>query len=248
MAKSGTITKRKTRVSGSTSSASDICSPEGKRICDTSFSDSVTNYTFVEANEQVLQTTVMGEKIASQLQEILNRLMSVETRLQKIEGLCEKISNLEKAVSKTQTELNSLHKKTIVTDKKVREVEKGMEFANAEIEKRKKKEEEIAAEMKELKDGILYQEAYSRRENLRFFGIPEDENGDENTRELLYKFFSDELNIENSDSIDFQRVHRLGRKKPGQSRPIIPRFLRFPDREMVFKSVRQLGEDTDVKA
>ena len=147
MAKSGIITKCKTRVSGSTSSASDICSPEGKRICDTSFSDSDTNYTFVEANEQVLQTTVMGEKIASQLQKIFNRLMSVETRLQKIEGLCEKISNLEKAVSKTQTELNSLHEKAIVTDKKVGEVEKGMEFANAEIEKRKKKEEEIATEM-----------------------------------------------------------------------------------------------------
>ena len=238
---------RPDRVSGSTSSASDICSPEGKWICDTSFSNSDTNYTFVGVNEQVLQTTVMGEKIASQLQEILNRLMSVETRLQKIEGFCEKISNLEKAVSKTQTELNSLHEKAIVTNKKVGEVEKGMGFANAEIEKRKKKEEEIAAEMKELKDGFLYQEAYSRRENLCFFGIPEDENGDENTRELLYKFFSDELNIENSDSIDFQRVHRLGRKKTGQPRPIIARFLRFPDREMVFKSVRELGEDTDVK-
>ena len=247
MAKSGTITKRKTRGSGSTSSGSDICSPEGKKICDTLFSDSDTHYTLVEANEQVLQTSVMDEKIASQLQEILHRLTSVETRLQKIEGLCEKISKLEKVVSKTQAELNSLHEKAVVTDKKVGEVEKGMEFANAEVEKQKKKEEETAAEMKKLKDGILYQEAYSRRENLRFFGIPEDGNGDENTRELLYKFFSDELNIDNSNSIDFQRVHRLGRKKSGQPRPIIARFLRFPDREMVFKNVRELGEDTDVK-
>ena len=115
MAKSGTITKRKT----STSSGSDICSPEGKKVCDTSFSDSDTNYTFVEANEQVLQTTVMGEKIASKLQERLNRLMSVETRLQKIGGLCEKA----KAVSKTQAEPNSLHVKAVVTDKKVGEVE-----------------------------------------------------------------------------------------------------------------------------
>ena len=122
---------------------------------------------------------------------------------------------MEKAVSKTQAELNSLHEKIDVTHKKVGEVEKGMEFANDEIEKRKKKEEEIAAEIKELKDGILYQDVYSRRENLRFFGILEEENGDENTSELLYKFFSDELNIDNSDSIDFQRVHRLGRKKLG---------------------------------
>ena len=64
---------------------------------------------------------------------------------------------------------------------------------------------------------------------------------------MLYKFFSDELNIDNSDSIDFQRVHSIGRKKLGQPRPIIARFLRFPDREMVFKSVRELGEETDLK-
>ena len=94
----------------------------------------------------------------SQLQEILNRLTSVETRLQKIEGVCEKISNLEKVLSKTQAELNALHE-AVVIDKKVGEVEKGMEFANAEIEERKKKEEEITVEMKDLNDGVLYQEA-----------------------------------------------------------------------------------------
>ena len=124
MAKSSKITKRKTRISGSTSSGSDIRSPEGKKICDTSFSDSDTNYTFLEANE----------KIVSQLQEILNTLTSVEARLQKIEGLCEKISNLEKIVSKTLVKLNVHHEKGVVIDKKVGEVKKGMEFANAEIE------------------------------------------------------------------------------------------------------------------
>ena len=134
MAKSSKITKRKTRVSGSTSSGSDIHSPEGKKICDTSFSDSDTNYTFLEVNERMLQTTIMDEKIVSQLQEILNTLTSVEARLQKIEGLCEKISNLEKIVSKTRAELNAHHEKGVVIDKKVGEVEKGMEFANAEIE------------------------------------------------------------------------------------------------------------------
>ena len=141
--------------------------------------------------------------------------MNVETRLQKIEGLCEKISNLEKAVSKTQTELNSLHEKAIVTDKKVGEVEKGMEFANAEIEKRKKKEEEIVAEMKELKDGILYQEAYSRRENIRFFGIPEDENGDENTRELYTSFLVMNLTLRTEIPLIFKGCIDLEEKRQG---------------------------------
>ena len=66
---------------------------------------------------------------------------------------------------------------------------------------------------------------------------------------MLHKFFREELNIDDTGNIEFQRVHRLGRKVHGQSRPIIARFLRFPERELVFRCVRELGEaaDTDVK-
>jgi len=70
-----------------------------------------------------------------------------------------------------------------------------------------------------------------------------------NTAEVLYKFFRDELNIPDPGNIEFQRVHRLGKKLQGQSRPIVARFLRFQQRELIFRSVRELAEaaDTDVK-
>ena len=61
MAKSGTITKRKTRANAAQVLEAILALQKEKKICDTSFSDSDTNYTFVEANEQVLQTTDMGE-------------------------------------------------------------------------------------------------------------------------------------------------------------------------------------------
>ena len=66
---------------------------------------------------------------------------------------------------------------------------------------------------------------------------------------MLHKFFREELNIDDPGNIEFQRVHRLGKKVHGQSRPIIARFLRFPERELVFRCVRELGEaaDADVK-
>ena len=73
--------------------------------------------------------------------------------------------------------------------------------------------------------------------------------GHENTAELWYKFFRDELNIPDPTNIEFQRVHRLGKKLESQSRPIITRFLRFQERELIFRSVRELAEaaHTDVK-
>ena len=46
---------------------------------------------------------------------------------------------------------------------------------------------------------------------------------------MLYLFLERDLDIEGARSIEFQRVHHLGRKKGGTSRPIIARFLRNPD-------------------
>jgi len=47
--------------------------------------------------------------------------------------------------------------------------------------------------------------------------------------------------------IEFQRAHCIGKKKTGETRPVIVRFLRFPEREMVFKRAREMQEETNVK-
>ena len=39
----------------------------------------------------------------------------------------------------------------------------------------------------------------------------------------------------------------MGKKKPGVPRPIIARFLRYPDRERVFKRALEMKDDVDVK-
>ena len=64
---------------------------------------------------------------------------------------------------------------------------------------------------------------------------------------MVYRFFERELELENARSVEFQRVHRLGKSKAGQSRPIIVRFFRFPERELVFRNVRVLGVESEVK-
>ena len=64
---------------------------------------------------------------------------------------------------------------------------------------------------------------------------------------MVYRFFERELELENARNIEFQRVRRLGKRKAGQSRPIIVRFLRFPERELVFRKVRDLGGESEVK-
>ncbi|KAJ7361985.1 hypothetical protein OS493_013071 [Desmophyllum pertusum] len=87
-----------------------------------------------------------------------------------------------------------------------------MEFANSQIEELKKKDEENADKIKKLEDQLLYQEVYSRRENMRFFKIPEETEGHKDMGEVIHKFIRDELNIDDPGSIEFQeptgRAHK----------------------------------------
>ena len=122
-----------------------------------------------------------------------------------------------------------------------------MEFANVEIEVLKKKELVSENKVKELQDKLLYQEVYNRRENLCFFGIPEPIGDTEDVHQVVHKFLKEELELEITEDIEFQRAHRIGKKEKGATRPVIVRFLRFPEREMVFKRVRKMQEERNVK-
>ena len=118
---------------------------------------------------------------------------------------------------------------------------------NTEVQELRKEIDENRKEFKAVNDRCLYHEVYNRRENLRFLGIPETNGAVENTTQVLYQFLERELELEGARDIEFQRVHRIGKKTAGVNRPIIARFLRFPDRERVFKRALELRDDIEVK-
>ena len=51
----------------------------------------------------------------------------------------------------------------------------------------------------------------------------------------------------NAADINFQRAQRIGKKKTGETRQVIVRFLRFPEGGLGFRIVRQLTDDIDIK-
>ena len=241
--------KRKTKVSGS--SESDISSPETKKLCENLHVEAhkepfVASEETEAAEDQVLRTLNMTQRISAQLDTVLERLTNVETKLQRVDDFLERFSCLEKTVNKLQNEVNSLFDETKSLKEKVEEVDNRMNFANAELEALKKKDKENEDKIKELENKLLYQEVYNRRENLRFFGIPETD-GVEITKDVMHKFFKDELEIEEASNVEFQRVHRIGKKKVGEVRPVIARFLKYPDREFIFRRIREFEEEVDVK-
>ena len=94
----------------------------------------------------------------------------------------------------------------------------------------------IKLKIKWLKEQILAQDTYTRRENLIFEGIPEDP--DESNKQTVVKIcniFTDQLEIQNAKDLLFQRCHRMGpRSLTNSSKPreIIVRFAFFPDRKI----------------
>ena len=226
--------KRKTR----NSSGSEAVSPDGKRICE------VNNKEIDSSADGNGKTETMTEIITQQLQQVLERLTSVEGKL---DGVLEKVQRLETALSGVKSDITELQSKTTQMKKVSDDIEAGLNNVNTEVEELRKKMGENEKEIKLINDRCLYQEVYNRRENLRFLGFPKATSNEEVASETVYQFLERELELEGVRDIEFQRVHRIGKKKAGAVRPIIARFLRFPDRERIFRRALEVRDVTEVR-
>ena len=230
--------KRKTR----NSSGSEAVSPDGKRICEVSNKEIESSAD--DKGKNLTSPSTMTEIIVQQLQQVLERLTSVEGKL---DGVLEKVQRLETALSSVQSDIIDLQCKTTQLKKATDDMDAGLNNLNMEVQELRKKIDENEKEIKATNDRCLYQEVYNRRENLRFLGFPEATGSEEVASEVVYKFLERELELDGARGIEFQRVHRIGRKKAGACRPIIARFLRFPDRERIFKRALEVRDDTEVR-
>lgn len=68
-------------------------------------------------------------------------------------------------------------------------------------------ESKLRDQMNEFISKNLFLEAYSRRENIKLFSIPEEE--EEDTEEELRNFMEYELENRNARTAEIQRVHRI---------------------------------------
>ena len=81
--------------------------------------------------------------------------------------------------------------KTSETEARVNKLEEGTRFNETELFDINRNNKKAQFDTEELRKQLLYLEAYSRREDLKFAGIPENvAEGQqmENTKELVYKF------------------------------------------------------------
>lgn len=213
MAKGRNNKKRKKRGSSNSSN------PES---AEKKYKEELSKESLESEEDEVLIALNMADQLAPKLDEILSRLSGLDN---KIEILDKKITIIDANHAKISREL----KEELATFKsEMKSVKDDLVSRCSETEQK----------CKLLEDQILYHEVYQRRENLRIFGIKEDK--DEDVERKVKYFMDKELDLYEVDQIEFQRVHRVGQIRGDSPRPIIIRFLRYPDRERVFNSAKKL--------
>ena len=97
----------------------------------------------------------------------------------KLEKISSSVSSLEKKFDRLDTRVNKLEANQSEARAKVEEMEDGLNEFNKQVNELNAANEKVKvncekackARYKALKDKILYAKVYSRRENLRFYGI-----------------------------------------------------------------------------
>ena len=229
--------KRKSRKSSSTSSEEDNRPSEDKR----------SKFDLSEEDceiDEVHSVLEMAEDVLPKLDIVLKKLEAMETKLDNLGNF---VKNVDAKVNALTTKVETLEATTRNAMKSIETLDKGLAFLNSEVEGLKKLEKDCAA----LRQQVLYMGVYQRRENLRFYGIEEDPEGAEDTRQVLIDFLQSELDIDDASDIEFQRVHRIGRfnQQAPKPRQIIAGFLRYPDRERVMSNAKKLkGKNFGISA
>jgi len=233
------LTKRKTISSDSSDESS--LSPEIKK---TKPYSSPTHH-----KDEIMTALSMTQDVGATLQAILAKL--------------EKLDSIESAVKKIEANLENLEKRTqrledfqTTAKKDIDNLKAGINFTGQQLKDKTEAMEKVhrlyetqLAELTtkcqkngDLLDEIhtknLYLEAYSRRENIKFTNIEElTEIGgrtSEDTEEVLRTFLERDLGYRDARNVEIQRVHRIGKSKDGNPRPILARFLRYKDCQQIF--------------
>ena len=193
--------KRKDRPESWSSNAS---SPEEKKTREKNHSALES-----ESEDDILKALKMADNLGAKVDLILNKLNKLDSIELGLENLNKSVASIKESLAIIEKDVEALKEKTKKTSQKVNDLEESVDYNDQDISDLQRDVKGLQHEVDNLKMQILYQEHYSRRENLMFIGIQEEvgtkdgkENSTvsnqntENTQEIIYNFMEQELQIQ----------------------------------------------------
>lgn len=162
------------------------------------------------------------------LDSIDKKLTSLDARLALVEVLHKEFQALRESLEFSQQQVASLVTENQTLKEDIKKLTEGMT--------------QLSGENKRFKESLLDIQARSMRDNLVFSGIAE--TAEEDAETTVRQFIQHQLKLPSDTvkNISFHRVHRLGGRKPGNSRPrpIVAKFEHFKQKEQVKGRGREL--------
>ena len=158
------------------------------------------------------------------LQKSLDRLsIQIQDNSNRLENIIKETDDLKLSLEATQE----------MQDEKIKSVQKLVK----EVEKKYKQEiESLIVKNKEQDDKLRVLEDRSRRDNLRFDGIPEYKSETlADTEDILKDTLREQLGMNN---IKIERAHRIGTNTQSTCRTIIAKFTSYKTKERILKEAR----------
>ena len=178
--------KRKTR--GSNSPTSETISPKTKRLKESVKEHQANAPPAIvslpkkknDSEDVVLSALNMAEDFASKVDLILSKLSQLENIGTQIKILQDSVDRMNQMVANLQSDFYRLKDDVRNTVEETSAIKTSIKFLNDEVEISKRKlqddEERSQQEMDHFRLQLLNYEVYSRRENLRFYGISETDS------------------------------------------------------------------------
>ena len=113
---------------------------------------------------------VVTDAIASKLDVVLSKPSNLETQFEELNIA---LKSLQCKVTSLEVDVDSVKAKRKTFDDSFTSVEKNAVFVDEQLKKLHSESVKTNDDVRETRKKLLYLEAYSRRENLKFEGIPE---------------------------------------------------------------------------
>ncbi|KAK3099664.1 hypothetical protein FSP39_007717 [Pinctada imbricata] len=174
------------------------------------------------------------------LQDICSRMGRIESKLNKLDTIEKSLENLESRVNNIDKEVQEWAKKVETNEATNQTIHEAVEAIRSEVKS-------MNIESVKTKEDLLDVQGRGMRENLMFWGVPE--NPDENCTEIILNLCQNELKMERvKERVKIDRAHRSGKKMIGQRakpRPIVAKFHSYEVKEEI-RSKSSLLSKTDI--
>lgn len=186
---------------------------------------------------------------------LMNDVKAIKSQVSKIEGIektvnqiCGKIKELESNVSSIDSRLSSVENSCSFISNQHDDHKKELEETKSKLKTLKstcnsleKKTVSLEKDKSSLESKINDLEYRSMRDNLMFYGLPEQEN--ENCENVIKGLIGEKLQLPQAGNLAFDRVHRVGVPARGKVRPIVAKFHYFKERELVRNKSFELADN-----